>query len=236
MTKVALSQIIHDNYTSFDKKAVEEISQDLLGNLNQNAKPLEAARIAYALALLQLKSEHPNEAKALRFIDNLKTILKHEIGEAEDSSDEKAGAHLIYVRKLAEQYFHHLMLFAEKNRTKKAIKKLSALRKMNHDNILSIQKTPSILVQMEQKKIEKLFRNHFIFTGMLFIIALYLAWSTFWGLMDFVMSSWVYSEFNSSIIFALSQKALLLIFSISFIFGFVKYQSADDPAPEAVEA
>jgi len=221
-----LEKIIHDNHDDISKQDAEEFSQKLLASIAEDTQPLQAAKAAYALILLQLKQKQPQKEKALQFVKHLRTILKHEISETEISRAKNAQAHLVYVRKLAEQYFHHLMVIAEIKDAKKVLKALHTLRKSNHMKLLKLQKTTHSFWHHEQKLIKDSLKHHYLFVGFLFSIALYFAWTSFWSLADTVFSHWIYSEYSAISLTQTIQNVLLLLFSLSFIKGFISYQGA----------
>ena len=221
----AIEALIHENYRNLNKKELESISAELLTGITDGMNPLAAAKIAYVLTLLQLKSMPVNERKALHFLENLRAIIKHELEVAELSREKNASVHLLYVRKLAEHYLHHLMILAELRDAKDVQAKLKALRKKNHERLLELQPSGGSFYNKERQLIKRTIRKHYLFSGFLFSIALYFSWISFWSLFDFVFARWVYSEFNSEIVYQLTQKSLLFLFALSFIWGFIKYQS-----------
>jgi len=221
-----LDELIQDNYSLIGADRAEEVSKELLQALNDGTtKPLQAAKVAYVLTLLQLKQEIVDQTKALQFLSYLDTILTHEISTAESDSSSQATGHLVYVRKLSEHYFHHLMVVAEFHSAKKVLKKLQSLRLKNHDALLSLQKAGSGLWHREVQKINRLFRKHYVFAGLLVTCSVFFAWTSFWDLSDFAMMQWVYSEYSVDSVSGLAHEALLLLFSLSIIGGFVAYQS-----------
>ena len=221
-----LEAIISDHQSSVRKAEAERLSTQLLENLQADTQPLQAARAAYALCLLQLKQRYPEEAKVKQFVEYLRKILKHEIQEAEISQDEHADAHLLYVRKLAEHYFHHLMMLCESKNLSKALHRLHQLRTSNHVKLLQLQRSTTSFWQKEQQIIKKTLKNHYLFVGFLFAIAVYFAWSSFWSLADAAFNHWIYSTYSAEQLGTLVQQAFLLLFSVSFIGGFVSYQGS----------
>lgn len=228
-----LESIISDPQVTVRKAEAEQISAELLESLQDDTKPLQAARVAYTLCLLQLKQRYPEEAKVKRFLEYLRKILKHEIQETELSKDEHAEAHLHYVRKLAEHYFHHLMLLCETKNLPESLQRLHKLRKSNHVKLLQLQRSTTGFWQKEQKIIKKTLKNHYLFVGFLLSIALFFAWNSFWSLADMAFNHWIYSTYSSDQLSMILKQAFLLLFSMSFVAGFVGYQRsviADDEA------
>lgn len=228
-----LEEIIHDNAVLLKEEQVESLSTKLLKELKEGTKPLQAARIGYALVLLQLKTDPVNEKSALQFFKHLVQILKHEIQVTEGSSEDHSSSHLIYVRKLAEQYFHHLMLIAELKGADRLVKKVHALRRKNHEKLLKLQRSTQTFWKREEQLIQKTLKEHYLFAGFLLAIALYFAWSSFWTLSDTALAHWVYSEYGSAQFGDLLQNVFLLLFSLTVIAGFVSYQKQE--AREDVE-
>lgn len=220
----SLENIIHDHEARMSKAEVEKISSEILESLDNESQPLHAARMAYALTLLQLKQKKVNIAKAAVFFDNLCQILKHEIKMAEADLSEAAETHLVYVRKLAEQYFHHLSLLAENRGEDMLLERIHAFRKSNHEKLMRKELAHHTFREREQRFIQKIIKRHYLFVGFLFAIALYFSWTTFWGMMDFAVAQWVFSEFTAEHAATLVQQAFLLLFSVSFVWAFVKYQ------------
>ncbi|MDP2691134.1 MAG: hypothetical protein U1C97_01355 [Candidatus Gracilibacteria bacterium] len=219
-----LEGIIHDHSKALKSEQVEEISSELLKDLGNGDKPLQAAKIAYVLALLQLRTQFPNAEKCLQFIQHLKTILDHEVQDAELSESEHSLAHLVYVRKLAEHYYHHLMMLAEGHQEGKIVAELKTLRRKNHIQLLKLQTSSNPFWRQERNVIRKAMRSHYLFTALIFSIALFFAWDTFWSLMDYGMAQMIYSEYPVEAVSTIVQKVLLLLFSLSFVWGFVSYQ------------
>jgi len=220
-----LEDLIHDHQLRLTKGEVERRSTELLQSLDQETKALHGAKIAYTLALLQLKAKQLNQSKVLQFTDHLRKILKHEINMAELKNNKEGDQELIHVRKLAEHYFHHLLVMAKVREAKKVIHMLRKILRKNHAALLKLHKTVGMFWKQEQDLIQKTVKKHYLFAGFLLAIALYFAWTTFWGLTDFVLEQWVYSEFNAETLASLIQQAMLLLFSISFIWAFARYQS-----------
>jgi len=219
-----LEQHIHDNYAVIPEAEVEKISTELLKNLEEDVTPLQAAKIAYALVLLQLKSDSMDEKKALQFAEHLVTILRHEIRETESNESDRSVAHLLYVRKLAEHYFHHLMVVAELMEADMIVEKLGKYRLKNHERLLTLQRSNQSLWQREQKVIKRAIRKYYLLAAFLLATALYFTWTTFWSLMDAAVGHWIYSEYSAASVGELIQQVLLLGFSACFVWGFVKYQ------------
>lgn len=221
-----LEGLIHDNDTLLKQSEIEQHSTDILKSLNNDAEPLQAAKMAYVLALLQLKAKKMNQEKVLQFLDHMRQILKHEFITTEARSDEKANAHLLYIRKLAEHYLHHLLVLAEMRKADRVAYKVQKLRRSNHDNLLQLQRGHQVFWKRERQLIKKSLTKHYLFTGFLLSIALYFSWTTFWNLSDFVVSQWVYSEHSAESVATIIRQGLLLTFSISFVVAFVKYQQS----------
>jgi hypothetical protein len=220
-----LDSLIQDHYSTLSPTQVETVSKELLEALNdKNTKPLQALKVAYILTLLQLKLSEPDKAKAAQFTRHFETILQHEIETTEMNPAEQAPAHLLYVRKLAEHYLHHLMMVAELSDSKLVMKKLQTIRLKNHQALLNAQGSGAGLWEKEQRHIAGYFRKHYLFFGLLLTFALYFSWTSFWHLSDFAMNQWVYSEFDISSVSFMIRDSLLLIFSASMIWAFIGYQ------------
>lgn len=222
----ALESLIHDHSESLDQEQVQALSAELLTSVASETKPLQAAKVAYVLVLLQLKSKTPDQAKASQFVQYLETILRHEIRETEISDKETAPAHLIYIRKLTEHYLHHLLMVSEAVGQKQIMKKIQKLRNENHDELLRIQNPLHSFWKKEQRMIKRSVGKHYLLAGFLLSIALYFSWTTFWGLSDFALSQWIYTEFSADSMSFLIRESLLLVFSLAFVGAFVKYQGA----------
>jgi hypothetical protein len=225
-----LESLVHDHSEVLAPERVQELSNELLSSVSTETKPLQAVKVAYVLVLLQLRLEKPDQSKAVQFLDYLENILQHEIQQSEEKQhqNEPSRAHLIYVRKLTEHYFHHLLMSAELAEAKKVSKKIHAFRKKNHDELMKIQNPLHSFWKKEQKLIQRAVSKHYLFAGFLLSIALYFSWTTFWELSDFAMSQWVYTEYSADSISFLMREGLLLIFSISFVGAFVRYQGVEE--------
>ena len=224
----ALEALVHDHSEALDPEQVQALSSELLSSISSETKPLQAVKAAYVLVLLQLRSQKPSQEKATQFLLYMDTILQHEIRETAMSEKESAPTHLLYVRKLAEHYFHHLLMVAEMSRAKKLMKKIQSLRNTNHSELLKIQNPLQSFWRKEQKLIQRAVQKHYLFAGFLLSIALYFAWTTFWELSDFAMSQWVYTEYSADSISFLMREGLLLIFSLSFVWAFARYQGVEE--------
>lgn len=223
-----LESLVHENHDNLEPEKVQALSAELLTNISADTKPLLAAKAAYILVLLQLRSKTPEHDKALQFLNYLETILKHEIQAAELNKEENAMSNLVYIRKLAEHYFHHLLMVAEMVESKDVLKKIHDLRKDNHSALLKIQNPLHSFWRKEQKMIKGAIRKHYLFAGFLLSIALYFSWTTFWELSDFAMSQWLYTEYSADSVSFLLREGMLLIFSISFVWAFVRYQGSEE--------
>lgn len=223
-----LESLVHDHSEVLEPERVQALSNELLSSVTTETKPLHAVKVAYVLALLQLRLPKPDQSKALQFLLYLENILKHEIQQIENSKDEKSQHQLIYVRKLAEQYLHHLLLAAEMAEAKKIAKKIQSLRKHNHDELLKIQNPLHGFWKKEQKLIQRAIGKHYLFVGFLLSIALFFSWTTFWEISDFAMSQWVYTEYSVDSVSFLMREGLLLLFSLGFVWAFVKYQGVEE--------
>lgn len=228
-----LESLIHDHTERLESEKVQALSTELLTSVATETKPLQAAKVAYALVLLQLKSQSPDQEKAAQFIQYLETILNHEIRETEVSAKESATTHLVYIRKLAEHYFHHLQMVAEASGQKKLLKKLQKLRTENHDALLKIQNPLQSFWRKEQRMIRRAVCKHYLLAGFLLSVALYFSWTTFWELSDFALSQWIYTEFSADSLSFLIREGLLLIFSVAFIGAFLKYQGNGEEEEES---
>lgn len=225
----ALDSVIQDHYSTLSDKQVETLSKELLEALNdKGTKPLQALKVSYVLALLQLKKIHADKVKALQFANYFETIFQHEIQTTEQHPSAQAPAHLLYVRKLGEHYLHHLMMVSELSQAKSVTKKLHALRMKNHGALLNLKQTDSSLWKKEERRIQSYFRKHYLFFGLLISFALYFTWTSFWELSDTIMMQWVYSEFSVDSIGFLVRNSLLLFFSAGMVWAFVRYQSATE--------
>lgn len=221
-----LDSVIQDHYSTLSDEQVERLSKELLEALNNTeTKPLQALKVAYVLALLQLKKAQSDKTKALQFANYFETILRHEIQTTELHPSEHAPAHLLYVRKLAEHYLHHLLMVSEFSQSKNVMKKLHAIRMSNHSALLNLQQTGAGLWRQEERRIQHYFRKHYLFFGLLLTFALYFSWMSFWELSDAIVMQWAYSEFSADSISYLIKDALLLIFSTGMVWAFIRYQS-----------
>ncbi|MGE3278312.1 MAG: hypothetical protein AB7J40_00670 [Candidatus Altimarinota bacterium] len=225
-----LEALVHDHSETLEPEQVQALSSELLSNVSSDTKPLQAAKVAYVLVLLQLRMEHADQEKAQQFLQYLTTILQHEIRETELSTKESAQTHLVYVRKIAEHYLHHLLMEAERVKAKKFMKQLQKLRHENHDALLKIQNPLLSFWRKEQKMISRAVSKHYVFAGFLLSIALYFSWTSFWELSDFAMSQWIYTEYTADSISFLMREGLLLIFAASFVWGFARYQGEGEGA------
>ncbi len=212
---------IHDNSVRYTQTEADKLSAEILKSLSNDSKPMQAARMAYSLTLIQLKTKKVSTQKTLQFFNHLCQILKHEISMSEAEGNE---AHTVYVRKLAEQYFHHLSLLAEDRDEDMLNERIHAFRKSNHEKLMRKEYAHHTFRDREERFIQSIIKKHYLFVGFLFAIALYFSWTTFWGMMDFAMAQWVFSEFTADHAAMLVQQAFLLLFSVSFVWAFVKYQ------------
>jgi hypothetical protein len=196
-----------------------------LGSIANDTKPLQVAKIAYTLCLLQLRAKYPDQEKALQFLAYFQKITAHEIAESEKTVDEAGTAHLLYVRKLIEHYLHHLHVTAALAKAKKFIKQVQVLRRDNHDALLHIQQQHHVLWKKERTLIRKGLQKNYLFAGFLFALSLYFAWTSFWQLSDFAMAQWVFSEWSGDSLAIVIRDATLFVFSFSVALAFVKYQT-----------
>lgn len=225
----ALDSVIQDHYSTLSDEQVESLSKELLEALNdKGTQPLQALKVSYVLALLQLKKSQADKVKALQFANYFETIFQHEIQTTEQHPSDRAPAHLLYVRKLAEHYLHHLMMVSEWSQAKNVTKKLHALRMKNHGALLSLQQTDASLWKKEERRIQNFFRRHYLFFGLLLTFALYFTWTSFWELSDTLMMQWVYSEYSVDSVGFLIRNSLLLFFSAGTVWAFVRYQNATE--------
>jgi hypothetical protein len=227
----SFESLIHDNSARYKQSEVEKLSADILASLKDDSKPMQAARMAYVLTLIQLKAKKVETKRAVKFFSHLCQILKHEISVSEADGNE---AHTVYVRKLSEQYFHHLSLIAEERDQDMLTERIHAFRKSNHEKLMRKEYAHHTFRDREERFIQSIIKKHYLFAGFLLAIALYFSWTTFWAMMDFAVAQWVFSEFTAEHAATLVQQAFLLLFSMSFIFAFVKYQS--NPALAQEEA
>lgn len=218
-----LEELTHEN-NPLPEQRIEEISRELLGSIAQETKPLQAAKIAYTLCLLQLRAKEPQQEKALQFLAYFQKITAHEIAESEKAVDEAGTAHLLYVRKLVEHYLHHLHVTAALAKTKKFMKQVTSLRRDNHDALLQLQQQHRVLWKKERSLIRKSLQKNYLFAGFLFALSLYFAWTSFWQLSDFAMAQWVFSEWSSDTLSVVVRDAVLFVFSFSVALAFVGYQ------------
>lgn len=225
-----LESLVHDNSARYKAAELENYSSEILSSLKDDSEPLQAARMAYVLTLIQLKADQISHKKTLQFFDHLCTILKHEISVSESDGKE---AHTVYVRKLAEQYFHHLALVAEDRGVEMIAEKIHAFRRSNHEKLMRKEYAHHTFRHREERFIQSIIKKHYLFVGFLFALALYFSWTTFWGMMDFAMARWVFSEFTAQQAVTLIQQAFLLLFSLSFVWAFVKYQKHPSLGEEA---
>ncbi len=230
----ALERITHHHYDLIPESEVEELSSQLLRMIhNDSTEPLEAAKIAYTLVLVQLKREKPNLEKAKKFFTMLTKILKHEIQETELHPHENAEGHLLYVRKLAEHYFHHMMVVSELRECHGLTRSIHRLRRQNHEKLIKLQRSHETFWNREQQIIRSTLQSHYVFFGALFAMALFFSWNSFWSISDFAMAQWVFSEVSAEQVGALVQQAMMLVFSLGFLWFFSSYQKQDlkDPLP-----
>lgn len=223
-----LESLVHEHAQKLDAEKVQALSSELLTSVSEGTKPLHAAKVAYVCALLQLKLHEPDENKAEQFVQYLENILEHETHETSVSEDEHASAHLVYIRKLAEQYYHHLLLVAEMVGAKKLMKHIHSRRQKNHDELLKIQNPLHSFWRKEQKLITRAILKHYVFAGFLLSVAMYFSWTTFWELSDFAMAQWIYTEYTADSLSFLIREGLLLVFSCAFIWAFVNYQGREE--------
>jgi len=228
-----LESLIHDHSEQLEPEQVQALSTELLTSVASETKPLQAAKVAYVLVLLQLKSQSPDQDKAAQFLQYLETIVKHEIRETEVSPKESAARHLVYIRKLTEHYLHHLQMVAEAVGQKKLLKKLQHFRRENHAALLKIQNPLQSFWRKEQRMIRKAVCRHYLLAGFLLSVALYFSWTTFWELSDFALSQWIYTEFSADSLSFLIREGLLLVFSVAFIGAFLKYQGSGEEEEES---
>lgn len=219
-----LEELTHER-NPLPEQQIEEISRELLGSIAHETKPLQAAKIAYTLCLLQLRATSLQEEKALQFLAYFQKITSHEITESEKAGDEAGTAHLLYVHKLVEHYLHHLHVTAALVKAKKFVRHVQALRRNNHDASLQLRQQHQVLWKKERALIRKGFQRNYLFAGFLFALSLYFAWTSFWQLSDFAMAQWVFSEWSSDSISFLIRDATLFVFSLSVALAFVKYQT-----------
>lgn len=220
-----LEELTHER-NPLPEQQVEDISRELLGSIANDTKPLQAAKIAYTLCLLQLRAKHPDQEKALQFLAYFQKITAHEIAESEKAVDEAGTAHLLYVRKLIEHYLHHLHVTAVLAKAKKFTKQVQTMRRDNHDALLQIQQQHRVLWKKERSLIRKGLQRNYLFAGFLFALSLYFAWTSFWQLSDFAMAQWVFSEWSSDALSIVVRDAVLFVFSLSVALAFVGYQRA----------
>jgi len=223
-----LESLIHDNYSSLANKKVDEISKQLLGDLTNADNPLQAAKTAYVLALLQLKAEKPSEIKCIQFIVYMQTIVEHEIKETKVSRQKNAPAHLQYIYKLVDQYLHHLITIADIKNCNDSLYKLTTLRKKFHRQMFKLKKADKTYWQLEQRKIKNFLRRHIWFSNFVLVASLYFAWTSFWSLSDYLLNHWIYSQYTLESVFDIASKSLLLVFAASVLWAFLKYQKVDN--------
>jgi transcriptional regulator CtsR len=216
-----LESHIHDNSARYTQTQMEKLSAEILESLKDNSKPMQAARMAYVLTLIQLKAKKVSTKRSLKFFNHLCQILKHEISVSEANG---SAAQTVYARKLSEQYFHHLSLIADDREQDMLAERIHAFRKSNHEKLMRKEFAHHTFREREERFIQSIIKKHYLFVGFLFAIALYFSWTTFWSMMDFAMAQWVFSEFTTEHAVKLIQQAFLLLFSMSFVWAFVKYQ------------
>lgn len=217
-----LENVLHDSRMTIPEEDVHRTTYVLLNELEESARALQGAKMAYLLALIHLKNERPELSRALSYIDHLDRLMQQEIEEYEPFYNDEAQAHVLLVRKLADQYLHHLMIVSDLRGHHDVLKKLAPIRSKNHQELLELHGISNALKEREQNLIAKAFQNHSVFAGFLVALSVFFGWTAITNLSDYALASYLYTDAKQTT--SIWYYALLLIFSGSFLWGFVYYQ------------
>lgn len=205
-----LETIVNDSGAKLPEENVARISAVLEKEIHQDSKPLEAAKIAYALAIVALRKEVVIEKDVLRYVDFLSQTIDHEISEIECLEKEGSSYRIVSLRKQAEHEYHHLMVLADGRNAKQVVKTLIRLRRKNYESMLKNLHLDRTLLSREKRFLKRTLRKHAIATGILVSLALYFGLNAFFALSDYAVASWALST--------ISQKPSQLFSQILMVF------------------
>jgi len=223
----AIEDLVDDNSTRLSKDEVVRWSEQLLSSVDESTKPLRAARVTYLMSILELRNEDCQEDKVLHYLSNLEEIFAHVVTDAEYSREEGSQAHLLYLRKLMEQYYHHLAVLADQVGANRVYQRTKRYRMRNHSAFMELQPSSNPFLRREQQLIKGALRGHYMWAGFLFAIAVYFAWSSVLNLTDVAMAKVFAQQVTKEGLMDMIQQVLLLGFSLSFIWAFARYQKTE---------
>lgn len=218
----SLDTVINDTETVIAAPDVQTISQNLLSELQDGTDPLHAAKIAYTLALLALKSEDRKAEEAIKYIEYLNTLISHIVEVLELNNKRN---HLVYVRSLADHWFEHLLMMASFMEEMDVITLLQSLRNKNHEKLLSLKNFDDKASGHEKRRLKKAIRRHAIFAGFFLAFSLFIGINSFYQIVNFAIAKINDSATPASpeLFGSIPQQFLLFVFSFAVIIGVWRY-------------